>query len=149
MFGLDAVLGQLVSNATGGEEGEKTRSKTHLPTDKILTLGSLIVPLVLLMFTRVFAGNTFRAASLNCAPFQTATYARPEGDEILPSREITMSSHTNRFYMNNYCWERLQHHKLNSSMTLSQIMKSAHQDGEENEVVDLSINKYFPYMVVL
>ena len=57
MFGLDAVLGKIVASATGGEKGEDTRSKTHLPTDQILTLGALLTPLVLLMFTNVDSGS--------------------------------------------------------------------------------------------
>lgn len=136
MFGLDGILGKLVSNAGGGDEGGKTRARTHLATDQTLTYGAILVPLVLLFFSRTFAPSTFRASSLNCAPHQTATYTL--SDDNVPVMKVSKSGNANRFYMNNYCWERLHHQILNDS------------SSDENNIIgseSLDINKYFPYFM--
>ena len=104
------ILQSIVSTAGGGEEGEKTRAKTHLTTDQTLTKAALMIPLILLSFTRLFAGGTFRDGSLNCSPHQFAIYQKNSSGFV--ERIIEKSANANRFYMNNYCWEHLIHYKI-------------------------------------
>ena len=52
--------------------------------------------------------------------------------------KVSKSGNANRFYMNNYCWERLHHQILNDS------------SSDENNIIgseSLDINKYFPYFM--
>lgn len=140
------ILQSIVSTAGGGEEGEKTRAKTHLTTDQTLTKAALMIPLILLSFTRLFAGGTFRDSSLNCSPNQFAVYQTNSSGFV--ERTIEKSANANRFYMNNYCWEHLTHYKIDDVPLDERIShKNLRNDLKQTDTANLAINKYFPYVM--
>lgn len=141
MFGLDKVLDSVVSDATGGAAGEKTRAKTHLKTDKLLTSLTIMLPLVLLIFTRFFTPNTFKAASVLCSEGQSSYR---DGNETI----ITSSKNNNRFYFNTFCWENLRHYPIDSTKAKYPVFLSKVENIiSEETAVDLSIQKYYPYVM--
>lgn len=140
LFGIDKAIGNVVSTATGGEKGEKTRARTHLNTDQTLTTFSVVVPLVLILFVRTFTANTFLAPSLLCSMFQY-TYTQPVIDPVTNQtidykEQVYKSSNANRFFFNNYCWETLTHHVLDEDQPIYPVSK---------ETVDLTFHKLYPY----
>ena len=143
-FGLDKVLDLIVSNATGGESGKKTRDKTHLSTDSQLTTFNVVIPLVLLLFVRTFTPSTFQSSSINCVQYQYVD--QPATARVILDPEtknhyklvnfteavIIKSSNNNRHYMHNYCWENLQHHVLDEDQKAWPISRNG------DETIDLS-----------
>lgn len=146
MFGLDAALGSVVSSASGGDKGAKTRAKTHLNTDQTLTTFSVAIPLVLLIFVRTFAPKTFSPSSILCSQFQYETQQAvidPNTNQTLRFNSIvTKSPNGNRFFMNNYCWEQLQHTVLDDE---SGNIFPTPKDGVSN--VSLQFHRLYPYIM--
>lgn len=141
VFGLD-IVNNLVSEATGGDKGAKTRAKTHMNTDMILTKAATTIPLVLLIFIRFFTPSIFKEDSLKCSRGHTIPNSKLEayvqsqqdttpwikkddgqyaGQDYMDismkdyNEMVVQSGNNNRFWMYRYCWDSMLHHPLNST----------------------------------